>query len=240
MAWKTKLAAAATEKVARETQTLADQAKDEAEAVRKQSEAVAKQARASERQVEISAAALEASIQPWLTRIAPPPYAEMQAVLPSAHIPISAEQAISVNAHYDSLKVRFYLRNVGAGLALIEAVGEFRDRFTIEGRDANGAPVTRFGFSASPAVPPGESTHLSFFVQHVSVKHFLGQDQTDGLFYVNVPYTDAKGGQLIDARIRLTFSKASKMWLIHQIAYKRGAEAEPFVTVEFDAPVWGS
>jgi hypothetical protein len=239
MAWKTRSAAAATERVALATKTLADQAKEEVEAVRKQSEAVAKQAKASERQAEVSAASLEAAIQPWLTRVPLPPYAEIQAAVPSAVIPLTAEQTLSVDAQGDTIKVRFYVRNVGAGLALIQAVGEFRDRFTIEGRDATGASVTRYGFAASPAVPPGESTRLSFLVEHVSIKHFLGQGQSDGLFHVNVPYTDAKGGQLVDARIRIAFSKASKMWLFHRIEYTREGEGAPFVSVEFDAAMWG-
>jgi hypothetical protein len=239
MAWKTRSAAAATERVAQATKMLADQAMEELDAVRRQSEAVAKQAEASGRQADISAKALEASIQPWLTLVPLPPGADMRAAFPRAETILTDEQTLAVDVSGDTVRVRFHVRNVGAGLALIQAVGQFRDRFIIEGLDATGASVSRYGFAASPAVPPGESTRLSFLVEHVSVKHFLGQDQSDGLFHVNVPYTDAKGGQLVDARIRLTFSKASAIWLFHRIEYTRDGEGEPFVTVEFDAAMWG-
>jgi len=225
MAWKTK--------------ALADQAREESGAVRKQADAVVQQAKASERQAEISAAALEASIQPWLTRVDPPAVISVGEDPFGFRLPLLVDVLEQSEVGLGTIKVRLDLRNVGAGLALIQAVDHYRDRFIIEGRDASGATVTRFGFAASPAVPPGGETRLSFLVKQVSVKHFLGQDQGDGLFFVNVPYTDTKGGQLVDARFHITFSKASDMWLVYRIEYRRDGEARPFVTVESDAAMWG-
>lgn len=232
MAWKTSRAAKATGDVARETKKLADEARNEVEAVREQSESVVSQAASSERQAEISARALEASIQPWLTRVSPPPYAEF------GKVPLSAEQSIVINEHQGTITVGLYLRNVGAGLAVIQSGGLLRDRFTIEGRDASGERVTRFGFVSEPAVPPGDLTRIAFVVDRVSIEHFLSFDRNYGEFYVNVPYTDAKGSQLVDARIHITRAKPKGEWVLHRIEYTHDGTSSPFATVEFDAPLW--
>lgn len=206
--------------VAWKTKALVDEAREESKAFLKQIEASWEQARTSR-------SILEASIQPWLT-------------LPPGVVSVEWHDIVG-----DAIKVFFDLHNVGAGLAIIQAVGPFRERFTVEGKGSAGETVTRFGFAESPAIAPGESTKVSFLVQQVDRAQFFSQDQSDGFFYINVPYTDASGGQLVLARIAVTRSKSANAWLVHQIAYTRDGEAAPFVVVESDAaiqsfgPPWG-
>lgn len=232
MARRTKRAAEATEDVAEETKSLAEEARNQVEAVREQSAASLRQAESSERQAELSVTAIEASIQPWLTRVTPPPYAQF------GKVPLAAEQMIVINEVGDTIKISLYLRNVGAGLAVIQSGGEARDRFVVEGRDTDGKPVTRYGFAGAASVPPGDTTRIAFVVQRVNREHFLSMDRNDGEFYVNVPYTDAKGGQLVDARIHVTRVKAQGEWVIHWIEYTNDGDDAPFATIEFDAATW--
>lgn len=82
----------------------------------------------------------------------------------------------------DTIRVTLRLGNVVTGLARIQAVGEFRYRLTVEGRDPTGKAVRRYGFADSPAVVRGESTMPPFAIESVDLKHFLGQDQGDGHF----------------------------------------------------------
>lgn len=232
MAHRTKRAAVATEEVAEETRSLAEEAKNEVKAVREQSSATVRQAESSERQAELSAKAIEASIQPWLTRVTPPPYAEF------GKVTLTAEQAIAINEVQGTIRISFYLRNVGAGLGIIQSQGQLRDRFTVEGRDKDGESVTRYGFAGAAAVAPGHTTRLAFEIQRVSLEHFFSFDRNDGEFYVNVPYTDSKGGQLVEARLHLTRIKAHGEWVIHRIEYTNDGESSPFAVVEFDAGTW--
>jgi hypothetical protein len=232
MARKTRRAAEATEEVAGETRTLAEEARNQVEAVREQSAASVRQAESSERQAELSVAAIEASIQPWLTRVTPPPYAQF------GKVPLAAEETIVINEVGETIKISLYLRNVGAGLAVIQSGEELRDRFVVEGRDVDRKPVTRYGFAGAAAVPPGDTTRIGFMVQRVSREHFLSMDRNDGEFYVTVPYTDAKGGQLVDARIHVTRVKAQGVWAIHRIEYTNDGDDAPFATIEFDTATW--
>lgn len=232
MARRTKRAAEATELVAQETKALAEEASKQVEAVREQSAATLRQAESSERQNELSAKTLEASIQPWLTRVTPPPYAEF------GKVSLSAEQTIAINEVQGTINISFYLRNVGVGLAIIQSQGALRERFVVEGRDEHGQTVRRYGFASAAAIARGETTRIAFQVQRVSLDHFFSFDRNDGEFYVNVPYTDSKGGQLVDAKLHLTRIKAQGEWVIHRIAYTNDGEDSPFATVEFDAGTW--
>jgi hypothetical protein len=232
MARRTTRAAVASEQVARETQILAEEAVNQVEAVREQSLATLRQAKSSERQIELSQKALEASMQPWLTRVTPPPYAEF------GKVSLTAEQAIAINEVQGTINISFYLRNVGVGLAIIQSQEHLRERFVVEGRDVDGQTVRRFGFASAAAVAPGETTRVAFKVEHVNMDHFFGSDRNDGEFYVSVPYTDGRGGQLVDARLHVTRIKAHGEWSIHRIEYSNDVEDSPFAVVEFDAGTW--
>lgn len=172
---------------------------------------------------------LETSIRPWLTRPAVPLGSHYGAPM------IPAEHFVTVNQSDDVLRVVMYMRNVGNGIALIEAGDDFR----IEGRDREGNPVSRAGFAEAAALPPDESTRMTFVIQRVHLTHFLSMHRNDGEFWVWVPYTDTSGGQATLARAHVTRVKASGKWTFHQIHYYRLAEEEPFAQITFDAATIG-
>lgn len=232
MARKTKRAAEATESVARKTNVLAEEARNQVEAVREQSAATLRQAESSERQNELSVRALEASIQPWLTRVTPPPYAEF------GKVPLTAEQTIAINSSQGMINISLYLRNVGLGLAVLQSQGVLRERFVVQGRDERGETLRRFGFPSAAVVAPGEATRLAFQIQSVAPHDFFSFDRNDGEFFVRVPYTDGKGGQLVDAHLHVTRIKAHGEWAIHSIRYSADGNDDPFAVVEFDAGTW--
>ena len=170
---------------------------------------------------------LETSTRPWLTRPAVPLGAHYGTpAVPSEHF-------VTVNQSEGVLRVVMYLRNVGKGIALIES----REEFRIEGRDSEGNPAYRSGFAEAAALPPGESTRITFAVERVDFETFLSLDRHDGEFWVWVPYTDTSGEQATIARVHMTRAKKAGRWAFHRIHYYTFFEEEPFAQVTFDAAI---
>lgn len=213
LAWKTR-------DMARETRDVALATATEAQSVGQQAEAAERQIELSRLQMELSRFALDASIRPWLTK----------PLIGPRTVPI----AISVwDSAEGSNVIQMSIRNVGPGIALIRSGPDFR----VQGPGPSGTTVTRHGFAASSALPPGEETDVSFVLSNIDLRTFLSQDRNDGEFFVWIPYTDTNGGQRVDARIHATYSKDRGEWLFHQIQYFAEEENEPFATVVFDAAV---
>jgi hypothetical protein len=208
-----------------------------ARATDSEAKAVGKQADASEKQIELTRAALQASIQPWLTTVPRPPRRSIAYGLgPNAAIGVSpGEETHRVYIRYpepDEIEISLFLRNVGRGVALIKPL----DGCVIEGLGANDEPVTRYGFLSASALPPDDMTRVGFRVQRVDVGRFLSAHRNNGEFWVSVLYTDVRDEQAVRARIHVTAAaRDSEEWLFHLIEYRREGEAEPFATVQFDA-----
>lgn len=210
-------AAGATFFLAWKTREMAQETKEVAIATVSEAKQVGRQVEAAEHQIQLSRWSMEATIRPWLTK---------------AITTTERPQTITQGTWDErTIAVHMYVRNVGPGIALIQS----GDDFMIQGRDRSGAEVTRKGFADATALPPGETTRVSFVLQNVEPKSFFSQDRNDGEFYVWIPYTDTNGGQLVGARIHATFSRERGMWVFHQIHYFREEENEPFATVVFDA-----
>lgn len=212
LAWKTR-------DMARETKDVAIATATEADKVGRQAEAAERQIELSRRQIELSRAALDATIRPWLTK-----------AIETRDLPQPIAEGIWDER---TTVLRMYVRNVGPGIALIESGDEFR----IQGLALSGAEVTRRGFADATALPPGETTRVSFVLQNVELEPFFSRHRNSGEFYVWIPYTDSNGGQPVSARIHATFNRDRGSWLFYQIHYFRPEEEEAFATVEFDAAV---
>jgi hypothetical protein len=186
LAWKTR-------GMARETQRMAAATETEAQKV-------ADQARATERQARISAAALSASIRPWLT---------MGTINVPVTVDVDSEQ---------SLRVLIRVRNVGPGLAMI-----LPDGCTIRGGGREpGTTLTRPGYTDSPVLPPMHEAWVEFNVEGSDVEkdHFLGKTESFGQVTVSILYFDAdiKGGRRADFRIAATDAMA-RQWIFNEVDY---------------------
>lgn len=235
----TLLLAAATYYMALKTREVARTTRSEAEQTRRIAESTEVQARGVGEQVGITRSSLQASIQPWLTRVSPPilpPRMEQRFFPSEGFIPVAGDEPHLVlveRREERDLLVTLWLRNVGRGVALIGA-GE---KCVIEGRSEDGM-VTRFGFASAAALPPDEVTRLAFVVQNVDVATFLSTDRNHGEFWVKVLYTDVHTQQPVWAHVHLTAADTSaEEWLFHRIDYIRDGDETPFAFVQFDAAV---
>lgn len=235
--WVSITVAAGTALLAWATFSLARQTRKEAESTRRMAESAEREARAVTQQAGLTRASLQASVQPWLTRVTPPIHQVIVSPRSADEIFQSRaerEHVVYVNTTPDQVRVRLWLRNVGRGVALIRS-GE---GCVIEGPGPNDELVRRYGFPSAAALPPGESTRISFWVQHVDIATFLNMNQGDGEFRVKILYTDVNTQQPVWANVHLTARDASAtVWLFHRIEYTRDGEDEPFATVTFDAGV---
>jgi hypothetical protein len=139
--------AGATWRVANQTKRVAEAAIDQGETVRDQTT--------------VTRSALQASVQPWLTRVTPPP--ETANTAEEARRLNRGPHVVYVERDDDSLKVTLWLRNVGRGLALIQA----QEGTIIEGTGPDGSVTKRFGFLSAAALPPHDQTRIGFTVEHV-------------------------------------------------------------------------
>ena len=236
----TLLLAAATFYMALKTRDVAGTTRSEAEQTRRIAQSTERQARGVAEQVGITRASLEASIQPWLTRVSPPilpPRVEKKFYsFAEGEFPVAGEEPHVVDVTREGergLRVTLWLRNVGSGVALVGA----GDKCVIQGRSGDGFE-TRFGFASAAALPPGEVTRLAFIVQNVDVQRFLSTDRNHGEFWVKVLYTDVHTRQPVWANVHLTATDAAaEEWLFHRIDYVHDGESAPFASVQFDAAV---
>jgi hypothetical protein len=239
------LVAAATGFLALKTSSMATRTKDLAEETRRMAAATEAEAGAVVEQSQLTRAALQASIQPWLTRV-PPPIREPEEPVWSGDArnflaraltsPGEEPHRIEVDDLDDgTFSVALWLRNVGTGVALIGS----QDNCVIEGEDVNGQPTTRFGHVRSSALPPGEATRIEFRIEYISRDVFLGRTGGRwGEIRIRVLYTDVNTEQPVVAQVRiLPIDAEASEWVFHEIHYRRAEEGEPFAAVRFDAAV---
>ncbi len=235
----TALLAWATFSMARRTRGLAESASLEVEQTRRMAESTEMEARAVAEQATVTRASLQASIQPWLTRVTPPLESSVASVfIPStsgvSFLPGEEPHRVYVDRKDGELQVTLWLRNVGRGVALIRAT----EGCLIEGRDRDDKPLIRYGFPSAAALPPGELTRLTFLVQGVDETSFLSTHRNWGEFWVSVLYTDLNTDQPMLARVHLTAAdRIAAEWLFHGIEYTRSGEDAPFTSVLFDAAI---
>ncbi len=240
--WIGVIVAAATIFLGLATFRMARQTRGVAEATRRMAQSTEIEARSVTEQATLTRASLQASIQPWLTRVTPP-------ISEPRPLPRTAEDLLNARVGEEphivyvvtdngGLRVTFWMRNVGSGVALLRA----QEGCLIEGKDPNDKPVTRHGFPSAAALPPGEATRLAFVVQHVDVPHFLSRDRnTHGEFWVHVLYTDVNTEQPVWARVHITATdRTASEWLVHRIEYIRDGKDAPFASVQFDAGILSS
>ncbi len=176
------LVAVGTLVLAWKTSRMARETKVSAAATASEAKEVARQAKAAEEQIQLTRVALNSSVRPWLTRVTPPLSSLFGAD------PTPSEHEIVVEGQETNFNVRLHLRNVGTGIALIgrDELGDRDELFRIEGLDLNGDKVYRSGFAAAAALPPNESTLISFVVENAHMTQFLSLDRNDGEFWVSV------------------------------------------------------
>jgi hypothetical protein len=209
----TALMAKRTADMAKATKDVAENTKAEAEAVQREAEAVLQQAQAASKQVDVTRAALQASIQPWLT---PPP----------------GGNVVGVESQRDGFTAYVILRNVGAGVALIPKQGcRIIGSPTLpqEKRERRGAP------NAS-VIGVSDQTQILFIVKSAAggptLEEFSGQAEgKDGEFVIEIDYSDNQGQQRVTARLYIAGSPAGPSWPIYAIDYFRADEDEPFASV---------
>jgi hypothetical protein len=214
------LVALGTGFLAWKSRSMAKEMKKTAEATAEEGKAVLKQAEAAEEEIRLTRATLEASIQPWLTR------SEAEG-FPGDWVTFRPVDDSGVD-------VSLWFRNVGKGVALI---GSGYD-CTIEGRGADGEPVTRYGYPRAAALPRQEATRIVFRVHGIDLAEFFSEDRHNGEFWVNILYRDATGSQPVRARAHVTSAAPEGgHWIVESIEYTRVDESRPLVTVHFDAPL---
>jgi len=176
---------------------------------------VADQAEATREQVRIGAAALRASVRPWLTKGERDPAVEL------------AETDAS---HF---AVNVWLRNSGPGIALIGSC-------QIVGPGARpGTILKRTGTVAKPLLPPTHDTGITLRVEgeDVDKPSFLNQGQTWGHFSVLVFYADTNPEQQVRAEIRIVAGDPEgRSWMFDELAYTAAppdGPEEPIATVKF-------
>lgn len=243
-AFATALLAYFTWRMAKKTGTLAESAEREAGAVERQgvavqaqADAVRAQADAAADQVLVTTQAFQASIRPWLTI-----GEDREGVGDHFRSWVLAVQ-VSDLPPSNLIQVSLTVRNVGAGLAFIDA-----EASEVWGWGAldNPSEPTKFvhGRIKNALLPPGEEATLEFSVAYVSAAWTVdletfahqkigGFKATDGELYLDIVYSDATGGQRTRARFHVT-GNSNGWWSTAGIDYFTPPDAErPAPSVRF-------
>jgi hypothetical protein len=220
LAWKTWSMARETKGVAQATFKVAEATLTEAKAVERQSEQM-------ERQLAISVNALSSSIQPWLVWEA------------SFDVPVNFRSGIfsrgpgqmvvpspglEVSERDDSVVGWFRVRNVGAGLAILN-MSESR----IYRRNGGVAYDDVHLTIISPVLPPGKTADVEFTIpvskapdgKKMTILQLAGNSIGDELFAIEIAYSDSLGGAQTSARFLAHRNEAKdQAWSIDEVEYR--------------------
>lgn len=203
----------------------------QAEATAKQAEAVTDQAKAAAVQVELTRQALQAAIQPWLTIGLPKP-------IPTP-FGTSMDEPPLFLTHFQggTLKASIAVRNVGSGLAIIDArssylVGWEKPQVKDERKTFTWATV------ANPVLPPGDTVRINFsvtlanaFTDFDTITH---RTSGYGELALDVVYGDAMGQQKTRLRFCLAATETGD-WVAFSLDYYTPPDAAtPHLQVRVD------
>jgi hypothetical protein len=194
-----------------------------------------KQSFAAEQEVarkaqEHAQAALSVSNRPWLTTV--PQIWEQR---PSGGRENPGQ--IYLSRRDEAIHGSVPLRNVGAGIAIIDA-----DQSYVLGPSSLTGQLVRHVrlVSSAPVVPPGGTCILTFEVQvrpgGASGVRFLTGELADnpdnpGTWALDVVYSDMAGGQQVSALAHLSRYNTASLWYISGIDYREGATGADIVSV---------
>jgi hypothetical protein len=213
------------------TTAMAAAAKDEADAVRTQSDHVGRQA-------DVAADQLRLSVQPWLTvgleEVGDQVPLDTSGrhttgglAVPIYYTPRFAPVEVSHDTDKNVLRTSVAIRNVGSGLAIIEAQDSFLAGWPDPRSAAPDEPM-RFvpGVIFNPVIPPGEQQRIAFYVDltrwMTTFETITGHGQADApdsqrLFF-DVVYSDIL--EYSKTRVRLTIeTQDGETWLVTQLDY---------------------
>jgi hypothetical protein len=208
LALATFLTAKRTRTLAVETGQLAVETTRVVELTEQELKAVMAQAQAAREEVEVSREALQASVRPCLVD------------MPSDAVPVLFE----TNFREKQTIVRVPIRNVGAGLAMIQAV---RMCWHETGLPANVAVYT--GTTDVRVLPPRENLMPRFFFdepQATRVEHIRDLRR----FWVEIDYHDVPGKQAETTRLYITRRDDDGPWKVTGVELLREGDSEPYIS----------
>lgn len=218
MAWYTR-------SVAQRSADVAELTKTEVEAVVRQGVAIERQAAATTEQARLAESALAAQVQPWLT------LGNAQAQSGRGRAPTPP---LLVGTSGERLTVSIAVRNVGNGLALLDA----RSSFLIGWSDPRaGDELMPFTWAtvADPVLPPGAQTRVEYAVDparwSTDIEKMAHLDRNWGELAIDVVYGDALGLRRSRVRVRLAGTETGG-WVAFELHYFSPADSETaFATV---------
>jgi hypothetical protein len=244
MAYYTRRAAEKTAAMATAAQKEADAVveqglsiKSQAEATAAQAAAVEEQATASGHQVELTRQSLEASFLPWLTLGTDEQVVRLTEVAGGTFTSLVPD--LVVNDMADPFQVSIRLRNVGTGLAVIDATTSV----LVGWKDPRSGEHEMMNFNRAqvgdPIIPPGAQARINFSVPlarwNTDVRTLTNQMNSEGEFALDVVYSDTAGRQTARLRIRLAYMAASSRWVPFELNYFRPPDAaSPSPSVRVD------
>jgi hypothetical protein len=226
--------AAVTAMMAHWTRKAAEAALSEAQAVSRQGQAVELQAKATSEQAELTRRSLEATVQPWLI------LAEEQDFHvggnPSFVVP---HPPLTVRLHKHDLVVDIKVRNVGAGLAIIDSAGSafigWPDRRSTEQDPMPFNP----GMTLNPVVPSGEQAVMSYTIPlecwNNDFDTITNRHANNGEFFLEIAYSDGVGLGSTTVRFHITHvgHRDSDAWRVHQASYLRRDDTQPAIVATY-------
>jgi hypothetical protein len=202
-------------------------------AITKQAEAVAAQASAAAAQLELARESYRATTLPWITVGGPGGRSRLGDLFTGGQIP---PLALVISA--ETLRVDLSIRNVGAGLSIVDPVASHFVGWPSErSNDVDPMNYSR-GTIDNPVLLPGEQARLFFEVNYsrwmIDARTLTGQHRNDGQFFIDVVYSDISQQLRVRVRFHVARDRSNERWTVYQADYFEPPDIEdPSVSVSY-------